>query len=63
MRQAEEDEEHLTGGRLIESDPSAVIEPNDKNLSLLRMLSPEIKRDPHQLYRVLRDYDPVHWDP
>jgi pimeloyl-[acyl-carrier protein] synthase len=42
---------------------SAVIEPNDKNLSLLRILSPEIKRDPHQLYRVLRDYDPVHWDP
>jgi hypothetical protein len=63
MRQAEEDEEHLTGGRLMESDPSAVIEPNDKNLSLLRMLSPEIKRDPHQIYRVLRDYDPVHWDP
>ncbi len=27
------------------------------------MLSPEIKCDPHQLYRVLRDYDPMHWDP
>lgn len=53
----------LTERPFVERTTSAVIEPNDKNLSLLRMLSPEIKRDPHRLYRVLRDYDPVHWDP
>lgn len=47
----------------METIPNAVTEANDKNLSLLRMLSPEIKRDPHQLYRALREYDPVHWDP
>jgi len=47
----------------METIASAVIEANDKSLSLLRILSPEIKRDPHQLYRVLREYDPVHWDP
>jgi pimeloyl-[acyl-carrier protein] synthase len=40
-----------------------LLSPTTKNLSLLHRLSPEIKRDPHQLYRVLRDYDPVHWDP
>ena len=47
----------------VETIPNAVIEANDKNLSLLRMLSPEIRQDPHRLYRVLREYDPVHWDP
>ena len=47
----------------MQSVQSAGIEANDKNLSLLRMLSPEILRDPHQLYRSLREYDPVHWDP
>lgn len=36
---------------------------NDKNLSLLRMLTPQVLADPHSLYRELRDYDPVHWDP
>jgi len=41
----------------------AVIQANDKDLSLLRMLSPQIKSDPHKLYRPLREYDPVHWDP
>lgn len=47
----------------MQTSQSAVIEANDKNLSLLRMTSPEILRDPHQIYRPLRDYDPVHWDP
>jgi len=39
--------------------PSAI----DKELSLLRFLSPEVLADPHVIYRALREYDPVHWDP
>ena len=35
----------------------------DKDLSLLRLLSPEVLEHPHVLYRALREYDPVHWDP
>jgi hypothetical protein len=42
---------------------SAVEETNDSNLSLLRLLNPEVLADPYVLYRALREYDPVHWDP
>jgi pimeloyl-[acyl-carrier protein] synthase len=35
----------------------------DKDLSLLRLLSPEVLEHPHVIYRALREYDPVHWDP
>lgn len=35
----------------------------DKDLSLLRLLSPEVLTQPHVLYKTLREYDPVHWDP
>ncbi len=35
----------------------------DKDLSLLRLLSPEVLTQPHVLYKALREYDPVHWDP
>ncbi len=35
----------------------------DKDLSLLRLLSPEVLEHPHVLYKALREYDPVHWDP
>ena len=35
----------------------------DKDLSLLRLLSPEVLEHPHELYKALREYDPVHWDP
>jgi pimeloyl-[acyl-carrier protein] synthase len=42
---------------------SAVEETNDANLSLLRLLNPEVLADPYALYRALREYDPVHWDP
>ncbi len=35
----------------------------DKDVSLLRLLSPEVLVHPHELYRALREYDPVHWDP
>lgn len=36
---------------------------NDENLSLLRLLNPEVLADPHALYRTLRAHSPVHWDP
>ena len=42
---------------------STLEETNDESLSLLRMLNPEVLADPHVLYRALREYDPVHWDP
>jgi pimeloyl-[acyl-carrier protein] synthase len=42
---------------------SAVEEANDANLSLLRLLNPEVLADPYALYRALREHDPVHWDP
>ncbi|MGA7632554.1 MAG: hypothetical protein WCB11_17465, partial [Terriglobales bacterium] len=42
---------------------SAVEEANDANLSLLRLLNPEVLAEPYALYRALREYDPVHWDP
>lgn len=45
------------------SRTSAAIEPNDENLSLLRMLNPEVLADPYAHYRALREYEPVHWDP
>lgn len=35
----------------------------EKNLTLLRMLTPEVLADPHSLYRALRERDPVYWDP
>lgn len=38
-------------------------ETNNENLSLLRMLNPEVLAEPHAHYRALREYDPVHWDP
>jgi len=41
----------------------AVEEPNDENLSLLRLIDPEVLADPFTLYRTLREYDPVHFDP
>src|SRR5580698_4628263 len=47
----------------MQSVESMAFGEKEKSLSLLRMLSPEILRDPHLLYRPLREYDPVHWDP
>ena len=38
-------------------------EINDRNLSLLRFLDPEVLADPFSHYHALRSYDPVHWDP
>ncbi len=34
-----------------------------ENLSLSRLLDPEVLADPYPLYRQLRESDPVHWDP
>jgi len=38
-------------------------EASDEQLSLLRLLDPDVSSDPHMLYRILREQDPVHWDP
>src|ERR1700691_5588633 len=38
-------------------------ESDNENLSLLRLLNPEVLADPHVLYRALRRQNPVHWDP
>src|SRR5579872_1790042 len=36
---------------------------NDADLSLYRLMEPEVLADPYPLYRSLRENDPVHWDP
>jgi amino acid adenylation domain-containing protein len=45
------------------SPASAVAEVNGENLSLLRLLNPEVLADPYPLYRALREHSPVYWDP
>lgn len=45
------------------STENAVEEPDNENLSLLRLLDPGVLADPSVLYRALREHDPVHWDP
>ena len=45
------------------SPANAVEEANSANLSLLRLLNPEVLADPYTLYRALREHGPVHWDP
>jgi pimeloyl-[acyl-carrier protein] synthase len=50
--------------RAMQVPPSkALSEANNENLSLLRMLNPEVLANPHEIYRALRELDPVHWDP
>jgi len=44
-------------------DEDFIGERNDLNLSLLRMLDPDVIANPHRMYHALRQYDPVHWDP
>ncbi len=35
----------------------------ERNLSLLRMLEPDVLAAPHVHYHALRQHEPVHWDP
>jgi cytochrome P450 len=42
---------------------SAQPAPLRPDLSLWRLLEPEVLADPYPLYRELREYDPVCWDP
>lgn len=35
----------------------------DSSLSLCRLLEPEVMAAPYELYRALRESDPVYWDP
>jgi pimeloyl-[acyl-carrier protein] synthase len=39
------------------------VEVRNRELSLLRMLEPDILAAPYTHYHALREYDPVHWDP
>src|SRR5271170_7715626 len=45
------------------SASSLVETANDESLCLLRVLNPEMLANPHVIYRALREYEPVHWDP
>ncbi len=45
------------------SRATMVQDAKDENLTLLRLLDPEVLADPTKLYSALREYDPVHWDP
>jgi pimeloyl-[acyl-carrier protein] synthase len=45
------------------SRATMVQDEKDENLTLLRLLNPEVLADPTRLYSALREYDPVHWDP
>jgi pimeloyl-[acyl-carrier protein] synthase len=38
-------------------------EGEDAKLSLLQLFDPQVLADPHAFYRILRERDPVHWDP
>jgi len=58
-RQPPENHKGFTASTSDLTMPTAI----DKDLSLLRLLSPEVIAHPHALYRALREYDPVHWDP
>jgi pimeloyl-[acyl-carrier protein] synthase len=46
----------------VESIRSSVAR-QDKTLSLLEMLRPDVLAAPNKFYRILREVDPVHWDP
>lgn len=44
-------------------DTSVIEEDRGRELSLLRMLEPEVLAAPHKHYRTLREHNNVHWDP
>lgn len=43
--------------------PAGFPDVSNSDLSLYRVLDPEIMANPYPLYRALREHDPVHWDP
>ena len=45
------------------SQTNSLSMPNDESLSLLQLLDPAVFAAPYALYRALREYEPVHWDP
>jgi cytochrome P450 len=45
------------------SAAASTIPAPDKQLSLYRLLDPDVLADPYPLYRRLRESDPVAWDP
>jgi pimeloyl-[acyl-carrier protein] synthase len=45
------------------SGASAIAKADNEEVSLLRVLDPEVLADPYAFYRALREHDPVHWDP
>ncbi len=47
----------------MSGNTNGITEARDRELSLLRMLEPEVLADPSAHYDALREYDPVHWDP
>ncbi len=48
---------HSPGARTAE------VLKSEREMSLLRMLEPEVLAAPHVQYHTLRAWDPVHWDP
>jgi pimeloyl-[acyl-carrier protein] synthase len=45
------------------STAGTVEETTNENLSLLRLINPEVSADPYAFYRTLREHNHVHWDP
>jgi cytochrome P450 len=43
--------------------PASATHSADRDLSLYRLLDPEVLANPYPLFRRLREEDPVHWDP
>ena len=43
--------------------PAITPRPSAAQLSLLRLLDPDVLLDPYPFYRTLREVEPVHWDP
>jgi pimeloyl-[acyl-carrier protein] synthase len=48
---------------MLPSQNGILEEVNDETMSLLRLFDPRVLADPHSLFRMLRESDPVHWDP